>query len=109
MSGGEKQRICIARAILKGAPIIVFDEATSFTDIENEHKIQIALENLLKGKTTIMIAHRLHTIVNADNICVFQNGSIVEMGCHTDLLEKNGVYTEMWRAYTQQGKEVLHK
>lgn len=109
LSGGEKQRICIARAILKGAPIIVFDEATSFTDIENEHKIQIALENLLKGKTTIMIAHRLHTIVNADNICVFQNGSIVEMGCHTDLLEKNGVYAEMWRAYTQQGKEVLHK
>lgn len=84
LSGGEKQRICIARAILKGAPIIVFDEATSFTDIENEHKIQIALENLLKGKTTIMIAHRLHTIVNADNICVFQNGSIVEMGCHTE-------------------------
>ena len=109
LSGGEKQRICIARAILKGAPIIVFDEATSFTDIENEHKIQIALENLLKGKTTIMIAHRLHTIVNADNICVFQNGSIVEMGCHTDLLEKNGVYAEMWCAYTQQGKEVLHK
>ena len=109
LSGGEKQRICIARAILKGAPIIVFDEATSFTDIENEHKIQIALENLLKGKTTIMIAHRLHTIVNADNICVFQNGLIVEMGCHTDLLEKNGVYAEMWRAYTQQGKEVLHK
>ena len=109
LSGGEKQRICIARAILKGAPIIVFDEATSFTDIENEHKIQIALENLLKGKTTIMIAHRLHTIVNADNICVFQNGSIVEMGCHTDLLEKNDVYAEMWRAYTQQGKEVLHK
>ena len=109
LSGGEKQRICIARAILKGAPIIVFDEATSFTDIENEHKIQIALENLLKGKTTIMIAHRLHTIVNADNICVFQNGSIFEMGCHTDLLEKNGVYAEMWRAYTQQGKEVLHK
>lgn len=109
LSGGEKQRICIARAILKGAPIIVFDEATSFTDIENEHKIQIALENLLEGKTTIMIAHRLHTIVNADNICVFQNGSIVEMGCHRDLLKKNGVYAEMWRAYTQRGKEVLHK
>lgn len=61
-----------ARAILKDAPIIVFDEATSFTDIENEHKIQLALGNLLKGKTTIMIAHRLHTIVNANNICVFQ-------------------------------------
>lgn len=109
LSGGEKQRICIARAILKDAPIIVFDEATSFTDIENEHKIQLALGNLLKGKTTIMIAHRLHTIVNANNICVFQNGRIVEMGRHSDLLQKNGVYAEMWRVYTQQEKEVFQK
>ena len=109
LSGGEKQRICIARAILKDAPIIVFDEATSFTDIENEHKIQLALGNLLKGKTTIMIAHRLHTIVNANNICVFQNGRIVEMGRHSDLLQKNSVYAEMWRVYTQQEKEVFQK
>lgn len=109
LSGGEKQRICITRAILKDAPIIVFDEATSFTDIENEHKIQLALGNLLKGKTTIMIAHRLHTIVNANNICVFQNGRIVEMGRHSDLLQKNGVYAEMWRVYTQQEKEVFQK
>ena len=109
LSGGEKQRICIARAILKDAPIIIFDEATSFTDIENEHKIQLALGNLLKGKTTIMIAHRLHTIVNANNICVFQNGRIVEMGRHSDLLQKNGVYAEMWRVYTQQEKEVFQK
>ena len=109
LSGGEKQRICIARAILKDAPIIVFDEATSFTDIENEHKIQLALGNLLKGKTTIMIAHRLHTIVNANNICVFQNGRIVEMGRHSDLLQKNGVYAEMWRVYAQQEKEVFQK
>ena len=109
LSGGEKQRICIARAILKDAPIIVFDEATSFTDIENEHKIQLALGNLLKGKTTIMIAHRLHTIVNANNICVFQNGRIVEIGRHSDLLQKNGVYAEMWRVYTQQEKEVFQK
>lgn len=109
LSGGEKQRICIARAIFKDAPIIVFDEATSFTDIENEHKIQLALGNLLKGKTTIMIAHRLHTIVNANNICVFQNGRIVEIGRHSDLLQKNGVYAEMWRVYTQQEKEVFQK
>ena len=78
LSGGERQRVCIARAILKDAPVIVFDEATSYTDIENEHKIQLALQNLLKGKTTIMIAHRLHTIVGADKICVFHQGEVEE-------------------------------
>ena len=102
MSGGEKQRVCIARAILKDAPIIVFDEATSYTDIENEHKIQIALSNLLKGKTTVMIAHRLHTIVGADQICVFDQGRIAEKGTHTELLEKNGIYSRMWQTYTQE-------
>ena len=102
MSGGEKQRVCIARAILKDAPIIVFDEATSYTDIENEHKIQIALSNLLKGKTTVMIAHRLHTIVGADQICVFDQGRIAEKGTHTELLEKNGLYSRMWQTYTQE-------
>lgn len=107
LSGGEKQRVCIARAILKKAPIIIFDEATSFTDLENEHKIQLALGNLLKGKTTIMIAHRLHTIVHADNICVFQEGKIAESGTHTDLLNQNGIYAQMWRTYTQQEMEVL--
>ena len=88
LSGGERQRICIARAILKDAPIIIFDEAISFTDVENEHKIQLALEELLKGKTTIMIAHRLHTIVQADCICVFEQGELKEKGIHTELLEK---------------------
>lgn len=102
MSGGEKQRVCIARAILKDAPIIVFDEATSYTDIENEHKIQIALSNLLKGKTTVMIAHRLHTIVGADQICVFDQGRIAEKGTHIELLEKNGIYSRMWQTYTQE-------
>lgn len=99
LSGGEKQRICIARAILKDAPIIIFDEATSFTDGENEHKIQIALEKLLKGKTTIMIAHRLHTIKNADQICVFNEGKIVEHGSHDHLIEKNGYYEKLWNKY----------
>lgn len=99
LSGGEKQRICIARAILKDAPIIIFDEATSYTDGENEHKIQLALENLLKGKTTIMIAHRLHTIIHADQICVFDRGRIVERGTHNHLLEQNGVYRKMWEGY----------
>lgn len=102
LSGGEKQRICIARAILKNAPIIIFDEATSYTDIENEHKIQIALSNLLRGRTTIMIAHRLHTIVSAHQICVFEQGKVAEIGSHEKLLEKDGIYRHMWRTYTQE-------
>lgn len=105
MSGGEKQRVCIARAILKDAPIIVFDEATSFTDAENEHKIQLALTELLQGKTTIMIAHRLHTIIGADQICVFDKGRIVETGTHHDLVKKSGAYSHMWQTYTRTRQE----
>ena len=100
LSGGEKQRICIARAILKDAPILIFDEATSYTDGENEYKIQQALNELIRGKTTVMIAHRLHTIVEADQICVFQDGKITERGKHEELLKVNGVYAGMWRTYT---------
>ena len=85
MSGGQQQRISIARAILKDAPIVVFDEATSYSDIENEHKIQLALQNLLRGKTTIMIAHRLHTIRNADYIVVVLDGKVGEQGTQDEL------------------------
>lgn len=102
LSGGEKQRVCIARAILKNAPIIIFDEATSYTDIENEHKIQLALQNLLQGKTTVMIAHRLHTIVGADQICVFHQGRVEETGTHRQLLAANGRYAKMWASYTEE-------
>lgn len=102
LSGGERQRVCIARAILKDAPVIVFDEATSYTDIENEHKIQLALQNLLKGKTTIMIAHCLHTIVGADQICVFHQGEVEETGTHQELLAANGRYARMWAAYREE-------
>ena len=102
LSGGEKQRICIARAILKDSPIIIFDEATSFADLENEHKIQLALSHLLKGKTTIMIAHRLHTITGADQICVFHEGRLLEKGKHDELVSKGGRYADMWRSYTQE-------
>ena len=103
MSGGQKQRICIARAILKNSPIIIFDEATSFTDLENEHKIQLALETLLKGKTTIMIAPRLHTIVEADQICVFENGRLKEKGTHSTLLQQDERYKKMWDIYCKRG------
>ena len=103
-SGGERQRLCIARAILKDAPIVVFDEATSFTDGENEHKIQLALNKLLEGKTTIMVAHRLHTIMDAAKICVFKAGRIVEEGTHQTLLEKNGEYARLWTRYSEDLK-----
>lgn len=106
LSGGERQRLCIARAILKNSPIVVFDEATSFTDLENEHKIQLALNQLLQGKTTIMIAHRLHTIVAADQICVFDRGRIAEHGTHSGLLAQNGQYAAMWRTYIEKNREV---
>lgn len=99
LSGGQKQRISIARAILKNAPIVIFNEATSYSDIENEHKIQTALKNLLKDKTVIMIAHRLHTICDANKIIVFEKGEIVEQGTHKRLLEINGYYSKMWASY----------
>lgn len=99
LSGGQKQRLSIARAILKNAPIVIFDEATSYSDIENEHKIQTALKNLLKDKTVIMIAHRLHTICDANKIIVFEKGEIVEQGIHKRLLEINGYYSKMWASY----------
>ncbi|MFR1637748.1 MAG: ABC transporter transmembrane domain-containing protein [Eggerthellaceae bacterium] len=102
LSGGERQRVCIARAILKDAPIIVFDEATSFTDIENEHRIQLALSHLLTNKTCIMIAHRLHTIVHADQICVFDHGRLRERGTHDSLIKQDGAYARMWDAYTHR-------
>lgn len=106
LSGGQQQRIAIARAILKDAPIIIFDKATSYSDIENEHKIQLALQNLLKNKTTIMIAHRLHTIRDADNIAVFQDGGIVEQGRHKTLIAMNSCYSKMWSAYIGRDMEM---
>ena len=107
LSGGQKQRVSIARAILKDAPIVVFDEATSYSDIENEHKIQLALQNLLQGKTTIMIAHRLHTIRNADHIVVFEDGKAVEQGTHDELVARERRYSHMWDTYIREmvGKE----
>ena len=101
LSGGEKQRIAIARAIVKDAPIVVLDEATAFSDPENEFLIQKAFERLMKGKTVIMIAHRLSTIKNADNIIVVNDGKVIEQGKHNDLLERKSKYYDMWRVYTE--------
>lgn len=96
LSGGEMQRISIARCFLKNAPIVVLDEITSYSDIENEVEIQKALSTLLKDKTSLIIAHRLYTIKNADNIVVLNEGEIAEMGKHAFLLEKDGLYKKMW-------------
>ena len=98
-SGGESQRLAIARAFLKNAKLIILDEATAFADPENEHIIQESFKKLSKDKTTLMIAHRLSTVVDADKILVVDGGKIVESGKHTELLAKNGVYKKLWEEY----------
>ena len=104
LSGGEQQRIALARAILKNAPIVVLDEATAFADPENEVLIQKALSVLCQDKTVIMIAHRLSTVVNADKIIVLKDGKIIEEGRHKELLNKEGLYHKMWNNYNQSVK-----
>ena len=99
LSGGERQRITIARAILKQSKVIILDEATAFADPENEYLIQTAINNLIKGKTLIVVAHRLSTITHADTILVMKNGEIVESGIHDELLNQHGVYTSLWNKY----------
>ena len=101
VSGGEAQRLSIARAMLRNAPILILDEATAFADPDNEAKVQEAFSRLSKGKTVIMIAHRLSSIVDADRICVLKDGSITEEGTHETLLQKNGVYAHMWEEYNK--------
>jgi subfamily B ATP-binding cassette protein MsbA len=95
LSGGQKQRLSIARAVLKNPPIMILDEATSALDTESERLVQIALENMMKNRTSIVIAHRLSTIQNADEIIVMQKGEIVEQGKHQELLDKKGVYSNL--------------
>ena len=101
LSGGEQQRVALARAILKDAPIIVLDEATAFADPENEALIQKALKALTKGRTVIMIAHRLSTVVGADKIIVLDNGKVTEEGTHAALSVGGGLYERMWKEYNQ--------
>ena len=99
LSGGEQQRIVLARAILKDAPIVVLDEATAFADPENEHLIQKALHELRKGKTVLMIAHHLTSVQDADKILVIAQGKIAEEGTHSELIARNGIYNSMWNEY----------
>ncbi|MCW4022326.1 MAG: ABC transporter ATP-binding protein [archaeon] len=98
LSGGEKQRISLARVLLKNPPVILLDEATSYADAENERQMQEAFSRLMKNKTVIVIAHRLATIVNADQIYVIDKGRVVENGVHHELLQKRGLYSRMWAA-----------
>ena len=96
LSGGQRQRICIARAILKDAPILVLDEATSALDTESEAIVQKALANLMKNRTTFVIAHRLSTVHHADKIIVLEGGRVVDTGVHADLLTKGGLYNRLY-------------
>jgi ATP-binding cassette subfamily B protein len=98
LSGGERQRIAIARAMLKDAPIIVLDEATAYSDAENEDLIQDAINRLMKEKTVIVIAHRLRSIVNADDILVIDKGKIIDMGTHENLMKRSALYEHLWEA-----------
>jgi len=97
LSGGQKQRVSIARAFLRDTPVLILDEATSALDSESEEKIKDALIELMKGRTTFMVAHRFSTIEHATKIVVMADGAIVETGTHRELLDKNGAYANLWR------------
>ena len=99
LSGGEQQRIAIARAMLKNTPVIILDEATAFADPDNELQVQRALSELARGKTVIMIAHRLSTVANLDRIYVLVDGQIAEYGRRDELCEKGGLFAKMWKDY----------
>ena len=109
LSGGEMQRVAVARAILKDAPILILDEASAFADPENEYQMQLALQELIKNKTVIMIAHRLKTIQNAHQIIVIKEGQIEGRGTHDELIAENGTYQSMWQAYTDSNDWQLKR
>ena len=105
LSGGERQRISIARAMLKDAPIVILDEATAYTDPENEAIIQASVAKLVQGKTLIVIAHRLSTIADADQIFVIKDGRVAEVGTHQQLLEQGKIYPKMWQSHISVKKD----
>ncbi len=109
LSGGEQQRVALARAFLKDAPVIVLDEATAFADPENEHLIQEAIRKLMSGKTVLMIAHRLSSVVDVDSILVINEGRIEEQGTHKKLADSEGLYSRMWKEYRQSVKWTIGK
>lgn len=109
LSGGEMQRLALARAILKDAPVILLDEATAFADPENEGKILEAFSHLIKGKTVLVIAHRLGTITNADHILYLDKGMITEKGTHEELLALHGAYAHMWKTYNRAKEWIIDR
>jgi subfamily B ATP-binding cassette protein MsbA len=96
LSGGQRQRIAIARALLKDAPVLILDEATSALDTESERRIQAALAELMRGRTTLVIAHRLSTVEGADRIIAMRGGTIIETGTHAELLARGGYYASLY-------------
>ena len=109
LSGGEQQRIAIARVMLKNSPVVILDEATAFADPDNESRVQAAFAELSKEKTVIMIAHRLTTVVDADEIFVLKDGKILQNGTHQQLLAEGRLYTEMWSNYQTSVKWKVGK
>ena len=107
LSGGEKQRVAIARTLLKNPPILVLDEATSALDSRTEQAIQETLDRVAESRTTIMIAHRLSTVVNADQIVVLDNGQVAERGTHEELLDRGGLYADLW--YRQAAEQLAEE